>query len=265
MLEVIPVVNSEITGEPNDYQTSLKAIGIKEYFPYTVTKTLEHGCNTHPWYYGKKITVLCDSITELETWQPYIADYFECEMVNCGVGGSRIANYPKGERTDYMCGNSRISDVPTDSDLIIVFGGHNDFSVTCPIGEFVPWWSLDDENSSGEFISAYALLIKKIVNQFPNARIMIMTCIGGRTSVEDENQDSNFYLRGLQMQDYSEAIRQVSKYFGIPCIDLGAETGINTLNHTTYIKDVIHPNDEGGKLIANAVINGLKRFEPIEF
>ena len=92
-----------------------------------------------------------------------------------------------------------------------------------------------------------------------------MSCIGGRTSEAAANQDSNFYLRGFQMLDYSNAIKSVGQYFGIPCIDVGGECGINTLNHTLYVADVIHPNAEGGKLIANAVINGMKRFEPIEF
>ena len=265
MIEVLPVAYGTTTGEPNDYQTSLTAVGIKEYVPFFVTKKLKEECLAASWYSGKKVTVLGDSITQLNTWQPYVAEYFGCEMVNCGTGGSRVANYPKDERTDYMCGDSRIDAIPEDSDVILVFGGHNDFSVTCPVGDFTPWWSLTDESASNEFIPAYALLIKKLTNRFPAARLMLMTCIGGRTSNEAENQDSNFYLRGLQMDDYSEVIRRISKYFGIPCIDTGAESGINTLNHTTYIADVIHPNDEGGKMIANAVINGLKRFEPIDF
>ena len=67
------------------------------------------------------------------------------------------------------------------------------------------------------------------------------------------------------MTDFANAVKEVSSYYGIPCIDINAESGISTLNHDTYIADVIHPNSEGGKLIANAVINGMKRFEPIIF
>ena len=90
-----------------------------------------------------------------------------------------------------------------------------------------------------------------------------MTPVGGRTNL-NENQDTQMELYGRCMTDMANAVKQVCAYFGIPCIDVNAESGINTLNHTTYITDLIHPNAEGGKLIANCVINGMKRFEPID-
>jgi hypothetical protein len=76
--------------------------------------------------------------------------------------------------------------------------------------------------------------------------------------------DGQWYLNGLCMEDYAEAVKRISRYYGIPCIDVGGESGINTLNHATYIADVVHPNAEGGKLIAGSVINGMKRFEPVD-
>ena len=264
MLEVVPVVNGTTSGEPNAYQTGLTLTGLTEYVDYVVSKTLLPECIARSWYYGKKIAVLGDSITELNLWQSYISNYFGCEMVNYGVGGSRVADYPVGERSDYMCGDDRINDIPSDTDVILVFGGHNDFSVTTPIGEIVRWWTLSDENSKSEFYSAYALLLKKLTEQFPKAKIITMSCVGGRTSSETVNEDGQWYLNNLCMEDYAEAVKRISKYYGIPCIDVGGESGINTLNHTTYIADVIHPNEIGGKLIANCVINGLKRFEPID-
>ncbi len=49
----------------------------------------------------------------------------------------------------------------------------------------------------------------------------------------------------------------------IPCIDVFGRSGINQLNRATYISDLVHPNEEGHKRIANVLINGLKHVEPI--
>lgn len=264
MLEVLPIVNGTTTGLPSDYQTGLTRLGMTAYEPYEMNVTVKglDGLTT-TWYLDKKIAVLGDSITELEQWQPYLESQLGATLVNCGVGGSRVANYPADERTDYMCGDTRINDIPTDSDVILVFGGHNDFSASCPVGEISQWWTLGDEHES-EFIPAYSLMLKKLIERFPNAQIITMTCVGGRTSEAESNQDGQFYLNGKCMTDYSKMIKEVSEYYGIPCIDVGGESGINTLNHTTYIADVIHPNAAGGKKIAQCVLNGLKRFEPID-
>ena len=108
-------------------------------------------------------------------------------------------------------------------------------------------------------------MIKKIQTRCPNARLITMTPVGGRTEDAATNQDKQFYVRDLCMTDFANAVKEVSAYYGIPCIDVNANCGINTLNHTTYVADVIHPNEAGGKLIANEVINGMKRFEPIIF
>lgn len=265
MLEVVPIVYNETTGVPSDYYTGRTLSGLNTYIPYELTLYLK-GENTSPtWYKGKKIATFGDSITQLNTWQPYLEKYFGCEVVNCGVGGSRVADYPVGERSDYMCGDNRINTIPSDVDVILVFGGHNDFSITTPFGEITQWWTLSDENSKSEFYSAYALMLKKLIKKFPNAKIITMSCVGGRTSSDHENEDGQWYLRNYCMEDYAEAVKRISRYYGIPCIDVGGESGINTLNHTSYIADVIHPNNEGGKLIANCVINGMKRFEPIDF
>ena len=52
--------------------------------------------------------------------------------------------------------------------------------------------------------------------------------------------------------------------YGIPVIDIFGESGMSVLNGSEFVTDTVHPNDVGGKRIANAVINGLKRFEPID-
>ena len=227
---------------------------------YISKDKIEDMSKTESWYKGKKICAYGDSVTEQNKWQSFVSSYFNCSFYNRGVGGTTVTQV--NSSTNHMSGDTRIETIPTDSDLVLVFGGHNDWSsASINMGDI----KTDALSESTSFKSAFALMLKKIQTRCPNAKIITMTPVGGRTEEASINQDKQFYIRDLCMTDFANAVKEVSAYYGIPCIDINANSGINTLNHTTYIADLIHPNLEGGKLIANEVINGLKRFEPIVF
>ena len=229
----------------------------KLYIPKDMIEDLN---KAESWYKGKKICAYGDSVTEQNKWQPYVSSYFNCSFYNRGVGGTTVTQV--NGSTNHMSGDMRIESIPTDSDVILVFAGHNDWSyASIPMGDL----KTDSLNESTSFKSAFALMLKKIQTRCPNAKIMTVTPVGGRTEDALTNQDKQFYIRDLCMTDFANAVREVSSYYGIPCIDVNANSGINTLNHTTYIADLIHPNEEGGKLIANEIVNGMKKFEPIVF
>ena len=226
---------------------------------YIPKDMVEDMSKTESWYKGKKICAYGDSVTEQNKWQGYVSSYFNCSFYNRGVGGTTVTKV--NNSTNHMSGDTRINTIPTDSDVILIFAGHNDWSyASIAMGNL----KTDALSESTSFKSAFALMIKKIQNRCPNARLITMTPAGGRTENASANQDKQFYIRDLCMTDFANAVKEVSSYYGIPCIDVNANCGINTLNHTTYIADLIHPNEAGGKLIANEVINGMKRFEPID-
>ena len=225
---------------------------------YIPKDMVEDMSKTESWYKGKKICAYGDSVTEQNKWQGYVSSYFNCSFYNRGVGGTTVTRV--NNSTNHMSGDTRINTIPTDSDVILIFAGHNDWSyASISMGNL----KTDTLSESTSFKSAFALMIKKIQARCPNARLITMTPVGGRTENASSNQDKQFYIRDLCMTDFANAVKEVSSYYGIPCIDVNANCGINTLNHTTYIADLIHPNEVGGKLIANEVINGMKRFEPI--
>lgn len=238
--------------------------GVNKYY---LKDTMINSLNNFSFYKNKKITCFGDSITAQNQWQPHVANYFGCTMINKGVGGTTVFNNNHREviegieRNSWMCSDDRINLIPSDSDVILVFGGHNDWGYNnLQMGVLG-----DGDLIDSTFKSAYSLMLKKLITKFPNARIITMTPVGGRTETEKGNSDKQYYIRDLCMTDFAKAVKEVSSYYGIPCIDINSESYISTLNHDTYIADVIHPNSEGGKLIANAVINGMKRFEPIIF
>ena len=216
------------------------------------------------WYKDKKVTFYGDSITAKGNWQGYVSDYFRfSEWVNCGVGGSTVANVDTNLDYDSnpnkpMCTDERINTIPTDSDVIIFFGGTNDWGAKVSIGTI--------KEGETTFKGAYMLTLKKLQLRCPSALIIAMTPINGRLNEKGVAQDYPMELsNGAIIRDYSKAIIEVCNLYAIPCIDLNADCRINTLNAPNYLDDTIHQNSKGAKLLANSCINGMKRFEPIEF
>lgn len=220
------------------------------------------------WYAGKKITVFGDSITAQSKWFNLVQDYFKCYLHNCGVGGSTVADVTTDLDYDQtpnkpMVSDERIETIPENSDAILFFGGLNDFGAKVTIG------TLRDTNKSGSFddthfMSAYAHTLKKLQTRCPKAIIICMTPIGG--SVVETGVSLNYpkiNSQGQQLKDFRDAIISISAQYGYPCIDIYGESGLNVFNAPEYLQDNVHPNDKGARLLANAVINGLKRYEPL--
>lgn len=240
---------------------------------------------------GKTWCSYGDSITQEASWQDYVTEYFGfSEHYNRGIGssafvktgqiwyanpdGSYNSRYgleaneaPPGttEHEGYLCSWDRITtQIPADVDLVIVNGGTNDSGiwVNAPIGDLsYPF----DETT---FMGAVASTVVKIQEHAPGATIVLMSPLSGRGPEDEEemykNQTQPFVNDiGLTVQDYAKAMREVAEYLSIPYIDLFETTGINEFNRTQYIRDIVHPNAEGGKAMARVIIGALKEIEPI--
>jgi hypothetical protein len=71
---------------------------------------------------------------------------------------------------------------------------------------------------------------------------------------------------GLMSIDYGEIVGEVVKWYGIPFINVGKEAGWNDYNLTNYLNNdgaYLHPNDLGGRRIAEVAIGKIKNIEPI--
>ena len=105
-----------------------------------------------------------------------------------------------------------------------------------------------------------ASTIMKLMCRLPNAVIVLCTPISGRGS--SGKLDLN--LSGSEgMRKLAEVVKEVGFKMSIPVIDVFGTDGINGLNRTRYISDSIHPYTiEGNKMVARAIIGGLKGIEP---
>ena len=251
------------------------------YFPCNpnsidMDSTMNHDEILRMAFSGKKMTSFGASIVELASWQKYVWKYFNmADHYNRGIGGSKVTSvgyknklvdeygyYHAGNPSegtisikDYMCGDERVSTIPLDTDVLIIYASANDISGSVELG------SIDDGDET-HFYYAYALMIRKIIKRIPNAKIFICTPHNFYNKYEDADYPYK-NNQNLTILDYCKVIKDIAAIYGIPVIDVNGLSGISTLTITKDLGDQVHPNNIGGQKIANVIINTLIRFAPI--
>ncbi len=205
---------------------------------------------------NKIITVLGDSITEgVGTSAPeHIYQNVLGRMVgaaevrNFGVSGTRFA-LQTGENITYPDAFVlRAQRMPADSDLVLVFGGTNDFGHgNAPFGEM-------SDRTADTFCGACHVLFRGLVEKYPAARIVIMTPL---QRADQHNPSAN---TGRPLMDYVDAIIAVAAEYSLPVIDLYRTSGICAdlpVHLEMYLPDGLHPNDAGAHRVAERLAGFL--------
>ena len=222
------------------------------------------------WYKNKKLTTLGDSITEQNLWQDFLKqELLFASIANKGIGDTRIS----GTISNAMWQNNRINALPLDTDVLTIMGGTNDSASSVSIGDM----SITNHDTN-TFVGAYNVLISKVLYRFYNLSsgkysdinysgliksatfkdivIYIMTPpFNANTQYSGENS--------TRLKAIADATKEVAKMWGIPCIDIYYNSGINTENVNVLLQDGIHPNNLGAKKIASVVVNEMKSHAPI--
>lgn len=226
--------------------------------------------NYDNWYKGKKLSTLGDSITEQNLWQSFVKDKVPfSSIVNKGIGGTRIS----GNNENAMWRDIRINALPLDTDVLTIMGGTNDSAASVEIGDL----SITNHDTN-TFVGAYNVLISKVLYKFYNLSSGKYTDIdySGLTK-SDTFKDIIIYImtppfnantqysgeNSVRLKAIADATKNISKMWGIPCIDIYYNSDINTENVNVLLQDGIHPNKLGAKKIASVVVNGMKSYEPI--
>ena len=207
---------------------------------------------------GLKINFLGDSITEgvgvSDRENLRYTAVFEklsgATVRTYGIGGTRIArkNTPSANPRHDLVFLDRVADMDPDADIVVVFGGTNDFGHgDAAFGSFVA----RDEYT---FYGALHSLVIRLKKQFPKADIVFMTPLHRAT----ENNPNP--TTGKVLSDYVRAIREVTEYYSIPTLDLYSMSGIQPclpdgLDGMTT--DGLHPNDRGAARIAERLLGFL--------
>ena len=187
---------------------------------------------------GKKWTVVGDSITAenirtTKHYFDYVSEKTWISIHNMGVSGS---GYAQGSATNTAF-YQRISNVPTDSDVITIFGSFNDNSTDLPLGT-------ESDDTTTTIGGCVNTTLDNLFTAFPLANVGIVTpCPWELYSP----QSSSAYGR-----DYCELLVKICKRRSIPCLDLFYCSGLrpwdSSFKNLAYTKDDgngTHPDETG--------------------
>jgi len=212
---------------------------------------------------GLKVNFLGDSITEgagasdnSKCYVSLMASKYGVIARNYGIGGTRIAIQEKPsewEIHDRYFG-SRVEEMDKDADVIMVFGGTNDFGHgDAPIGE-------PDDRTEETFYGALHCLYIKLIEKYPTSKIIIITPL--HRFNEDSLYGDNKPIEYGTLKRYVDIIREVAEYYSLPVLDLYANSGIQPkipVMQQMYMPDGLHPNDAGYEILADKIAAYLKR------
>ena len=213
---------------------------------------------------GKKINFLGDSITEgvgISNPENHYFDYLKrsCELDtvrNYGISGTRIARQSGVSGLDRFDWDFclRAPEMDDDADIIVVFGGTNDYGHgNAPIGTM-------DDRTPDTFYGALHTLITELIDKYTEKTIVFMTPLH-RCNEGSLRGDGSKKEDGLPLKAYVDIIREVTEYYSIPTLDLYSMSGIQPnveSNRIAYCPDGLHPNDKGHELIAKRLEGFLK-------
>ena len=195
---------------------------------------------------AKKICIVGDSTTEGGQWAIELCRNLGAFLYINSIGGTRVGYRDSDSNAaDAMCQDKRIEMIPKDSDIIIFSGGANDW-------RWNTLGTIDSAHDHTTFYGAYQLMLDKAFTRCPNARFVLADII--------YRKDGNGYEDGGNMDDYRQAIRDISLKNCFPFLEIYRNAGINDSNEAQFAReegDVIHKNDLGNHRIARVATAGM--------
>lgn len=180
----------------------------------------------------------CDVLKKEHTWWHLLKEETALRLImNESYSGSRIS--VTGERPPSSSFLSPTRQERLSGDLIIIFGGTNDF------GQAVNPTTLQI------FSEAYDRLVREMLQTHKKSKLFFCTPLQRTDKALDEGN-----IHGWTQNDLARAIRDtVGRYPEANLIDLAAYT---ITKGDGMLFDVLHPTRKGMRLIADLIKEGLK-------
>ncbi len=201
---------------------------------------------------GLTINFLGDSITEGVGTSADSKRYFElikneyglAAVNGYGISGTRLAQQavPSEEPSVDKFFASRVDEMK-DADVVVVFGGTNDFGHgDAPIGEFA-------DRTPDTFYGACHDLYTRLIEKYPGKPIVIMTPL--HRTEEDEVRVKHGV--SVTLKTYVDIIREVAEFYSLPVCDMFKMSGLQPkvpVIMERFVPDGLHPNDAGHEIMA---------------
>lgn len=178
------------------------------------------------------------------------------EAIGYGAGGTRIAmqKIPSSSLKFDEHFSLRVEKMRNDADIVVVFGGTNDFGHgDAPLGKML-------DRTPDTFYGACHELFAKLINKYPESTIVVMTPLHrlGETNPRGEGDKP---VDVAPLSTYVDIIKEVARHYSLPVCDLYANSGLQPnipLMKEWYFPDGLHPNDKGHERIAERLGEFLK-------
>lgn len=201
---------------------------------------------------GKKVAFLGTSITIGGNYTSPLAILAGFSATNLGVSGASIGqNSHYGSLGIY----NQIPNIPTDTDIVFIEAGTNDFGAGANSAENTPLGVLGDTTTATFYGALYAAVVA-IRARAPSAVIVFLSTYSS-TSVFPSHAIGTTNYRGNTLVQFQQAFEDVAKYSGYPLIDVGRRSGLGYFMSASLTSDGLHINAAGGAIHAAYDYEGL--------
>lgn len=199
---------------------------------------------------GKKIAFLGDSITAGTggtltpdgsglNYTDFIAKYTSAKIVNLGHGGSPIQGKDDNYAVVY-----RYTDIPKDSDIIVIFAGINDlFEGSESFGSL-------EHPERGTYCGDTLTTFQMIHKRHPDAEVYVVI------TYPNKMEDYKEYT-GESFQDYADIQIELAEKYDFHVINLYEEGFLDSHDsrvRNAFFKDDIHPDDLGSEVLGRHIL-----------
>lgn len=171
-----------------------------------------------------------------------INDILDCEVLNLGVGKSTVGQY----YNNYSFYN-RCKDIPKDSDIVIIFGGINDYMYQGEYGEF------GDFNKNKTYCGDLKRLIEKINTRCNTPKVFFVTTYKNTNELCFNNDDMHIYSFSEYMNAQIEISNEYDNVNVIDIYNIGFLDGSNTKTKNELFIDNILLNEEGTNILGQHI------------
>lgn len=243
---------------------------------------------------GKKVCFFGDSITDSTGYPKEFCELTGAIEINRGDSGTQISGTSNESflsrltwRNNDNSPYSRVG-LPSACDLIIVYGGINDWGREATFGtmeEAIPTESVERSGSPmyqephmfvdlpTTFCGACKMLFRNLRAKYPTTPIVALslhhvnsTSFSAWNDFSTWNPQTGEYTinvksNGKTLKDYKDAYTESARMFGVPVIDL-FEMGFSALDtndNARYFKDGLHMNEAGAKKMAYYVADQITK------